>query len=88
MREFWTQALQWGEWTFTLETQEVVASGSVAVERGRYTVSFSAGPSALPGMRSTEDKGNYVVMWRRERDGQWCIVWDAPVSTVPLPTSQ
>ena len=88
VRDFWKRAMQWGKWVFTLDTEDVVASGSVAVERGRYTVSFSAGPFAAPGMKSSEDEGHYVVMWRRGRDGQWCIVWDAPVSTVSLPSSR
>lgn len=84
LREFWEQAFRWGEWRFTLETQDVVVAGPVAVERGKYILKFSAGPAAPPGLPSSEDRGNYVVMWRRERDGQWRAVWDAPVSTVPL----
>jgi ketosteroid isomerase-like protein len=82
LREFWRQAVQWGEWRFTLETQEVVVSGSIAVERGSYALAFRAGPAAPPGLLSNEDRGNYVVMWRLEQDGQWRAVWDAPVSTV------
>jgi ketosteroid isomerase-like protein len=39
-------------------------------------------------MPSHEDRGNYVVLWRLEADGEWRIVWDAPVSELPLPGSQ
>ena len=82
--EFWAQAVQWGVWRFTLETQDVVVSGPIAVERGRYILKFQAGPTAPPGLESHEDKGNYVVMWNLNKNGQWQIVWDAPVSTLPL----
>ena len=83
-REFWKQAVQWGDWRFTLETQEIEVSGNIAVERGKYTLDFQAGPAAPPGFTSSIDRGNYVVMWRLEQDGQWRAVWDAPVSIVPL----
>jgi len=85
LRAFWTQAFGWGKWLFTLETQDVVVSGRVAVERGKYTLTFSPGPAVPPGMGASVDRGNYVVMWRHERDGRWRAIWDAPVSTVPLP---
>jgi ketosteroid isomerase-like protein len=83
-REFWRQAVQWGRFEFSLDTQEVVVSGPIAVERGKYTLKVSVRPGAPQGFRSSEDTGNYVVMWRHEADGQWRAVWDAPVSTVPL----
>jgi len=79
-REFWKQAVQWGVWRFTLKAQEVVVSDPIAVERGKYILEFSAGPAAPPGLKSNEDRGNYIVMWRHEQDGQWRILWDAPAS--------
>lgn len=84
LRGFWEQAFQWGTWRFTLETQDIVVSGAVAVERGKYRLNFTAGPAAPPLLPSFDDTGNYVVMWRRDPDGPWRAVWDAPVSSVPL----
>ena len=84
IREFWRSALTWGKWDFTLETQSVDVVGSLAVERGRYVLRFTAGSAAPPGMTSFEDRGNYLVHWRREPDGQWRVVADAPVSELPL----
>jgi ketosteroid isomerase-like protein len=83
LHEFWSSAVQWGKWKFTLDTQEVAVSGSLAVERGKYVLRFTAGPMAPPGLKTTEDRGNYVVLWRREADNHWRVVWDAPVSSAP-----
>ncbi len=80
---FWRNATRAGKWTFQLAVQEVMVEGSLAAERGTYAVTFEAGPGAP--FPSFQDQGNYVVVWRREADGVWRIVWDAPVSTVPLP---
>ena len=80
-RDFWEQAVQWGRWQFDFNTQDVVVGDSIAVERGKYTLVFEAGPaSAIPSM---EDSGNYVVLWRLDPDGEWRVVWDAPVSELP-----
>ncbi len=84
LRAFWKQAFAWGQWRFTLETDDVVVSDPIAVERGRYTLTFTAGPDAPTGMNSSEDRGNRFALWRHEPDGQWHIVWDAPASTAPL----
>lgn len=88
IRSFWKNALQWGSWDFDLQTQDVEVSGLLAVERGKYRLRFLAKPEAPPGMASFEDRGNYVVLWRHEDDGNWRAVWDAPVSETPLPPRQ
>jgi ketosteroid isomerase-like protein len=80
---FWRRGFNEGKWSFDLKTQEVLSDNSLAAERGTYTLSFVAGPNAP--FPSFQDRGNYVVVWRKESDGTWRAVWDAPVSTVPLP---
>ncbi len=84
IRQFWQWAFRAGKWEFSLRTEAVDVSGSVAVERGRYVVRFTAGAGAP--MSSFEDRGNYLVHWRLEPDGEWRVVADAPVSELPLPS--
>lgn len=84
IRAFWKTALNWGSWEFDFQTQDVVVNGSLAVERGKYRLRFTAKPGVPPAMPSLEDQGNYVVLWRREGDGEWRAVWDAPVSEKTL----
>jgi ketosteroid isomerase-like protein len=84
LRTFWTNMTKSGKVEFDLQTQDVIAADSIAVERGSYNLKFTAGRGAP--MPSFVDHGNYVVFWRQDSDGHWRIVWDAPVSTVPMPT--
>lgn len=83
---WWKGATSAGRFDFDFAAQEVIAEGSIAVERGKYTMKFTPGPNApIPAF---DDHGNYVVLWRREADGHWRIVWDAPVSEVSLTPQQ
>ena len=84
IRQFWAQAMKFGKWDFSLQTQSVSVSGPIAVERGKYVLKFGAGPGAPPGMTSFVDHGNYLVYWRKGSDGEWRVVADAPVSDLPM----
>ena len=80
VRRFWAEATRWGRWNFVIEAREVLLDGDVAAERGAYTLRLEAGPEAPPGFEAREDSGNYLVVWRREADGEWRAFWDAAVS--------
>ena len=82
IRRFWRQALGWGQWEVGLNSLMIEPSEPLAIERGRYTIRFTAGPGAPPGRPSTEDRGTYLVHWRHDPDGKWRIAAQAFVSEV------
>ncbi|MEQ5791988.1 DUF4440 domain-containing protein [Muricauda sp. NFXS6] len=79
----WKQNIRFGKWEFNLNTQEVKASGDLATEYGKYTLTFS--PNETSPIPAMEDKGNYMVLWEKIGD-EWKAVWDAPVTELPLPS--
>ncbi|MCX2742722.1 nuclear transport factor 2 family protein [Mangrovivirga sp. M17] len=78
----WNKAVSQGEWNFDFRVEEVKFYGNAAVELGSYDLEIlPAGGSEMPPFK---DQGYYVVLWEKI-DGDWKIVWDAPVSSLPLP---
>ena len=85
VRRYWDEATRWGRWHFVIEAREVLLDGEIAAERGAYALRLEAGPEAPPGFEPQQDSGNYLVVWRREADGEWRAFWDAAVSDRPMP---
>jgi ketosteroid isomerase-like protein len=83
LRSYQQGVFSTGKWDFDLKADDVISADSIAVERGHYTLKVTAGPQAK--YPSFEDQGNYIALWRRESDGHWRQVWEAKVSTVPMP---
>lgn len=84
VRNYWGQLFQFGSIDFSLNTQEVKANGPLAIELGKYSLNFIANESSpIPAFA---DSGNYLVYWHKINDN-WKIVWDAPVSIMPLPSN-
>ncbi|WP_010231324.1 YybH family protein [Gillisia marina] len=83
-KKSWKENVGYGNWDFKIEAQEVKVCGAIAVERGEYVLNFS--PNENAPMPAFKDEGNYVVLWENI-DGDWKIVWDAPVSKTPMPNS-
>lgn len=82
IKNYWGQLFQLGNIEFSLHTQEVNANGPLAIEFGKYSLTFS--PNANSPIPAFTDSGNYLVYWQKIND-KWKAVWDAPVSTNPLP---
>ncbi len=78
----WKEATQMAEWDFQLEALEVRRTGDMAIELGKYTLSLT--PTENSPIPAMNDSGHYLVLWELI-DGDWKIVWDAPVSENPLP---
>jgi ketosteroid isomerase-like protein len=70
--------------TLTLRAENVVASGPVAVETGRWHWAFPAGAKLPPGT-PVVDSGKYIVRWTQQ-NGKWLMVDDIWNSDLPIPT--
>ena len=86
------QFQQWlgmGSWTITIATGKVEASGPIAVETGRYVMTFTPGPNAPAGMAAMfPDSGNYVTTWRKV-DGKWLLTNDMSLTArAPAPAKR
>lgn len=83
-KKSWKDNLSYGSWDFKIKANEVKVCGDMAAERGEYTLDFV--PNEGAPMPAFKDEGNYVVLWEKI-DGDWKIVWDAPVSKTPMTDS-
>ena len=74
-----------GTWSSDNVTESVVASGALAVERGRYILTFTPGPGAAANVRAMSDTGKYLWHWQKV-DGRWQVAvsaWNSNRSVQP-----
>jgi uncharacterized protein (TIGR02246 family) len=71
IQDFWALARQIGIRDLSLETGRVEERGDAAWEIGVYTLKIQP-----EGAGPTEDKGKYVVVWKRAGDGSWRLAVD------------
>ena len=77
---FFKAGMQMGISEATLETVDVEYLGDVAYEVGAYTMKIEP-----EGGQAETDRGNYVVVWKRESDGPWKLAVDMWNTNTPLP---
>ena len=61
--------------SFATANVVVARSGDLAYETGSYELHVSD-----PNQQPITEKGNYVVVWRKQADGAWKVAVDAPSS--------
>ncbi len=66
-------------------TESVVASGPIAVESGRYVLTFTPAPGAPKDVKASTDTGKYLWQWRKE-NGVWRLAqasWNSDLAAKP-----
>jgi len=71
IQDFWALARQIGIRDLSLETGRVEERGDAAWEIGVYALKIQP-----EGAGPIEDKGKYVVVWKRAGDGSWKLAVD------------
>jgi uncharacterized protein (TIGR02246 family) len=80
IKEFWGSTAQaLGVTDAVLTTVELVGEGDTVTEYGNYTLKIQP-----EGQEAGEDKGNYVVLWKKTPEG-WKIHWDIFNTNIPAP---
>jgi uncharacterized protein (TIGR02246 family) len=64
---------------FASDKVEVADSGDMAATRGSYTLTLTD-PAT---QKAITDKGSYVTVFRKQKDGTWKAVLDCDVSEIP-----
>ena len=72
IRQFWGAAANMKMSGVTLTTDQVEVHGDVAIETGSYTMTLTPPGASAP----MNDRGKYMVVWKRQGDGSWKIYRD------------
>jgi len=77
IEEFWGAAMRMGVKGVVLTTVELSGNGDTVQELGKYALKIQP-----QGKEPVEDKGKYVVVWKRTAEG-WKYHWDIWNSSMP-----
>lgn len=80
--DFMRQSFALGRWTERFIPEPPEVNGALAVQRGRYTLSFEPGTSAPRGTTALSDTGKFLWHWRNV-DGRWLLAAAAWNSDLP-----
>jgi len=75
---FWSAAIKMGVRDARLKTVELTESGEELHEVGNYALRIEP-----TGAKPFEDKGKYLVIWKRDKDGSWRLHRDIWNSSLP-----
>lgn len=78
IEEFWSGIIQVGLKDAVLTTVNVSGSGNLAYEIGKFTLTIQA-----EEQEPMEQKGKYVVVWKKMEDGLWKLHVDIWNSSMP-----
>lgn len=70
-RELWAEALKDPSMSLSWKTLHAEVTGNMGYTSGTYEASFK-GPDGQPGT----DKGKYLCVWKKQKDGSWKAVHD------------
>jgi len=66
-----------------LMADETMTMGDFAYDRGRFTFALTPKTAGMPA--PPVDQGRYLVLLRKDTDGQWRVSRDISNSSVPMP---
>jgi hypothetical protein len=66
---------------FASDRVEVADAGDMAATRGSYTLTMTNPVTK----KAFEDKGSYVTVFKKQKDGAWKAILDCDVSELPPP---
>ena len=63
-----------------ITVEDVKVNGDTAYENGKYSIKIQP-----EGQEGVMDNGKYLVVWKRQDDGDWKIHSDIWNSSAPIP---
>ncbi len=78
--EYWNTGIQMGIKDLKITVEDVKVNGDTAYENGKYSIKIQP-----EGQEGVMDNGKYLVVWKRQDDGDWKIHSDIWNSSAPIP---